>query len=104
MIKRIVIFGLAAGGILALGKLSAAQWHGVGVALLALTLRYGLTVLPWLLVVFFAWRYVRWKRTALAWIDFGKLEMSASAARREAAWEQQQAAARRPQRRKRRTA
>jgi hypothetical protein len=46
MMRSIALFGLAAGGILAAGQLTAAQWQTAGLALLALTLRYGLTVLP----------------------------------------------------------
>jgi hypothetical protein len=52
--KLIVIFGPTAGVVLALGNFSAA-----GQALLALTLAYGLTALPWLLAVLFALLWLR---------------------------------------------
>ncbi len=63
--KYIPIFGLVAGGIVAAGQLTAAQWHAASVALLALTLAHGLIVLPWALAALFAWRYWYWKRRAL---------------------------------------
>jgi hypothetical protein len=54
MIRLIVVFGLAAGAILAAGRITAAQWHAIGLALLALSLRYGLVVLPWALAALLA--------------------------------------------------
>ena len=67
MIRLIMIVGLVGGGIVASGRLTAAQWHAIGAALLALTIAHGLTVLPWLLAALFAWRYWRWKRSAIFW-------------------------------------
>jgi hypothetical protein len=55
----IAVFGLTAAGVVALGQLSAAQWHAIGLTLVALALRYGLTVLPWLLAVLFALLWIR---------------------------------------------
>jgi hypothetical protein len=89
--RLIALFGLTAGGILAAGQLTAAQWHAAGVAALALTVRYGLTVLPWALAAAFAWRYWRWKRTALAWISYGKMEMANYQRRKEDEWNDLQA-------------
>jgi hypothetical protein len=106
MIKPVALFGLTAGGFVALGQLSAAQWHAIGAALLALTLRYGLTVLPWLLMALFAWRYWRWKRSALDWIAFGKAQIAIGQSIRELEWKKQQEAVARSataQRRKRAT-
>ena len=57
--KLIVLFGLLAGAIVALGRLSAAQWHGIGMALLAVALTQGLTALPWLLAALFALLWIR---------------------------------------------
>jgi hypothetical protein len=57
--KRIAVFGLTAGVIVAIGQLSVAQWHAIGGALLALILRYGLTVLPWLLAALFCLLWIR---------------------------------------------
>jgi len=65
--KPIALFGLIAGAVLALGKLTATQWHAIGAGLLALVARYGLTVLPWLLAALFAWLWWRWKRSAIFW-------------------------------------
>lgn len=102
--KLIALFGLAAGALVAAGQMTAAQWHGIGVALLALTLRYGLAVLPWLLAALFAWRYWHWKRTALAWIAYGKVEMANYQRRKDDEWNDLQAEIRRrasaPQRRR----
>jgi len=67
MMRFVALFGLIAGGTLAAGTLTAAQWHAVGGALLALTLRYGLTVLPWILALLFAWQWRRWQRSARFW-------------------------------------
>lgn len=67
MIRRMMLFSLAGGGIVAAGRLNGAQWHAIGAALLALTIAHGLTVLPWLLAALFAWRYWRWKRSAIFW-------------------------------------
>lgn len=53
------ILGVAGGAVVALGTMTAAQWHAIGVALLVLALRYGLLVLPWLLAVLFAWLWWR---------------------------------------------
>jgi len=104
MIRLVALMGLVAGGVLAAGRLTSAQWHAAGVALLALTLAYGLTALPWLLAALFAWRYWRWKRTALAWIGFGKHEMAQYQQRKEHEWEDLQAKIRQraaaPQRRR----
>ena len=112
MMRLVALFGLIGGGILAVGRLTAAQWHAIGQTLLALTLAYGLAVLPWLLAMLFAWRYWRWKRTALSWISFGKAQIASNQVQRdlewkahhEAAWRtQQNAAGHRPQQRKRST-
>src|SRR4051794_31790033 len=65
MIRLIALLGLIAGGVVAAGRLTAAQWHGIGTALLAVTLAHGLTVLPWLLLALATWRYWWWKRHAL---------------------------------------
>jgi hypothetical protein len=67
MIRLLAIFGLIAGGVLAAGQLTAAQWHAAGAALLALTLTYGLTVLPWLLAALLSYRCWRWRHAALFW-------------------------------------
>ena len=69
MMRSIALFGLVAGGILAAGQLSAAQWHTAGQALLALTLTHGLTVLPWLIAALFAALWWRERRTAWLWSE-----------------------------------
>jgi hypothetical protein len=102
--KLIALFGLAAGGILALGNLSAAQWHAVGVALLSLTLRYGLTVLPWVLAALFAvlwWKQREWTQI---WRE-GCQDWTNEALRAQQAELERQrtVAVQRPQRRKRAT-
>lgn len=67
MMKPIALFGLLAGGVLAAGNLTAAQWHAVGTALLALTLAHGLTALPWLLAVLFAALWWRQRLLTRVW-------------------------------------
>jgi len=61
--KPLALSGLIIGAIVALGRLSTAQWHTAGQALLALTLAHGLTVLPWVLAILFArlWWRERWR-------------------------------------------
>jgi hypothetical protein len=59
MMRLIAVFGLVAGAFIALGQLSTAQWRAIGLALLALAVRYGLTALPWLLAVLFALLWIR---------------------------------------------
>lgn len=65
--RRIALFGLVAGAVLAAGNLTAAQWHAAGVALMALTLAHGLTVLPWLLAALFAWLWWRQRWLTSVW-------------------------------------
>lgn len=91
MMRPIALLGLIAGGVLAAGNLTAAQWHAAGVALLALIIAHGLTALPWLLVALATWRYWRWKRTALAWIGFGKHELAQYQQRKDQEWSDLQA-------------
>lgn len=103
------LFGLIAGGIVAAGRLTSAQWQQIGQTALALTLAHGLTVLPWVLAALFAWRYWRWKRTALSWISFGKAQIASNQVIHELEWKAHQEAAwraeqrRAPQQRKRST-
>lgn len=101
MIKLVALLGLAAGGVVALGRLSTAQWHGIGVALLALTLAHGLTVLPWVLAALFAllWR----KQRRRAWLYEQMTADGVEDAQRLRAhiWNLERAAERQPQRRKR---
>jgi len=66
--RLIVFFGIA-GAILAAGNLTAAQWQSIGAGLLTLVLRYGLTVLPWLLAALFAWLYWRQYRVSRIFRD-----------------------------------
>jgi len=75
--KLIALFGLVAGGIVALGSLSAAQWHGIGMALLAVALTQGLTALPWLLAALFALLWLRQRDITRAFRD-GYLEKVAN--------------------------
>lgn len=74
--KLIALFGLIAGGIIAAGQMTAAQWHAAGVTLLALTLAHGLSVLPWLLAAAFARLWWRQRRLTQIWYD-GWLEENA---------------------------
>lgn len=74
----IALFGLIAGGFVALGQMSAAQLQHAGQALLSLALAHSVTVLPWLLAVLFAWRYWRWKKIALDWMSFGRAQIAAN--------------------------
>lgn len=53
------LFGLVGGAIMALGQMSEAQLHTLGLNLLAITLAYGPTVLPWLLAIVCAWGWRR---------------------------------------------
>lgn len=64
MMKPVALFGLAAGAVLAFGNLTAAQWHAAAAGLLALVLRYGLIVLPWLLAALLGRLWYRAKRRA----------------------------------------
>lgn len=57
--KRMILFALAAGAVVALGQLTAAQWHAIGAALLALLVAYRVSLLPWLLALFFALLWLR---------------------------------------------
>lgn len=59
MMRFVAVFGLTSGAILAAGRITAAQWHAIGLALVALSFRYGLIVLPWLLATLLA---VLWQR------------------------------------------
>jgi 4-hydroxybenzoate polyprenyltransferase len=67
--KLAALFALGAGAFVALGRLTAAQWHAAGVALLFLTLAHGLTVLPWLLAALFALLWWRQRKRTDHWID-----------------------------------
>jgi hypothetical protein len=71
--------------------------------LLALVLRYGLTVLPWLLAALFTWRYWYWKRIALLYDQIAAAEQSHRQRLGAALWEKDRALERRPQQRKRAT-
>ncbi len=84
MTRLIATFGLLAGAIVALGQLSAAQWQGIGVALLALTLRYGMTVLPWALSFLFAGLWWRQREITQAFRD-GYLDKIVNPTRRKRA-------------------
>lgn len=101
MMKFVALFGLFAGGFVALGRLSAAQWHTIGVALLALTLAHGLTVLPWLLAALAAWRYWYWKRHAMLYETMAADGIEMERTLRAEIWEKDRALERRPQQRKR---
>ena len=69
MMRLVVRFGIIAGGIIAAGRLSAAQWQQIGQLTLALTLVHGLTVLPWLLALLFATLWLRQRKRTDHWID-----------------------------------
>lgn len=55
----VALFGVSIGALVALGQMSAAQLQHIGQTLLALAAAYGLTLLPWLLTVLFAWLWWR---------------------------------------------
>jgi hypothetical protein len=101
--KYVALVGLAGGAVVAAGNLTGAQWHAAGAGLLALVLRYGLTVLPWLLAALFAWRYWYWKRIALLYDQIAAAEQSHRQRLGAALWEKDRALERRPQQRKRAT-
>jgi len=75
--KYIPLFGLVAGGVVAAGRLTAAQWHAIGQGALTLALRYGLTVLPWLLAALFALLWYKQKRRTWIYeqIAVGEMEL-----------------------------
>jgi hypothetical protein len=83
------------------GNLTAAQWHAPARACWRSTLRYGLTVLPWLLAALFTWRYWYWKRIALLYDQIAAAEQSHRQRLGAALWEKDRALERRPQQRKR---
>lgn len=72
----IASFGLLFGAIVALGRMSGAQLQHIGSSLLAITLAHGLTVLPWLSTILFAWLWWRMRRRAyiLEMIAMGEIE------------------------------
>jgi hypothetical protein len=65
--KYIALFGLLGGGVVAVGQMSAAQWQQIGQAAIAIALRYGLIVLPWLLAALFAVLWWRSKQLVAIW-------------------------------------
>jgi hypothetical protein len=101
-VKYIALFGIAGGAVVAAGKLTAAQWHAAGAGVLALALRYGLTVLPWLLAALFAWLW--WKQRRRTWL-YEQIAVGEMEQRRQYGaelWEKDRAAERRPQPRRKR--
>ena len=101
MMRLIALFGLLAGGIIAAGRLTAAQWQAAGQTLLTLTLAYGLTVLPWMLVVLLAWAWRRERRRAWLYERMVVAEMEERQRLGAQLWESERARERRPQQRKR---
>jgi hypothetical protein len=101
--KVAAFLGVGAGAVLAIGTLTAAQWQALGRTLLALALRYGLIVLPWLLAGLFAWLW--WKQRRRTWL-YEQIAVSEQEQRRQhgaRVWELEHGAAKRPQQRRRAT-
>jgi hypothetical protein len=69
MIRLVAIFGLVAGGIVALGQLTAAQWHAAGLNVLAEVTTHGTLALPWLLTLGFALAWLRQRDITRAFRD-----------------------------------
>jgi hypothetical protein len=74
----VALFGLFAGGVLAVGSLPADGLSTAGTGLLALIGAHWLTLLPWLLAALFARLWWRQKKIAGDWESFGRMNMAAS--------------------------